>query len=90
MAEETQGEVAFVRSHVFVRCSWLFTTNGVAANREELLRYGLSEEIIHYKRRWFVVKDDALEMLVQLLPQRKPVKDLTVADETPDEPTESE
>lgn len=32
--------------------------NGVPADREELLGYGLSEEIIQYKRRWFVVKDD--------------------------------
>jgi hypothetical protein len=64
--------------------------NGVPANRDELLGYGLSEEIIHYKRRWFVVKDDARDMLVRLLPQRKPIKDLTVESELPDEPTGSE
>jgi protein-L-isoaspartate O-methyltransferase len=51
--------------------------NGVPANREELLRYGLSEEIIHYKRRWFVIQDDAGAMLPHLLAHRKPVKDLT-------------
>ena len=64
--------------------------NGVAANREELLGYGLTEEIIHYKRRWFVIKDDALDMLVRLLPKRKPIEDLTAAGETPDETTESD
>jgi len=51
--------------------------NGVPANREELLGYGLSEEIIYYKRRWFVVRDDAGDMLRRLLMHRKPVKDLT-------------
>ncbi|MBX9790028.1 MAG: strawberry notch family protein, partial [Pirellulales bacterium] len=51
--------------------------NGVPANREELLGYGLAEEIIHYKRRWFVVIDDAGEMLPQLLAHRKAIKDLT-------------
>ena len=64
--------------------------NGVPANRSELLGYGLSEEILHYKRRWFVVKDDALDMLVRLLPQRKPIKDLAVAEEMPDASAESE
>ena len=63
--------------------------NGVPANRDELLGHGLSEEIIHYKRRWFVVKDDAHDMLVRLLPQRKAVKDLTDAGELPDELTKS-
>jgi hypothetical protein len=53
--------------------------NGVAANREELLGYGFSEEIIQYKRRWFVVKDEAGEMLPRLLAQRRPVRDLTQA-----------
>jgi hypothetical protein len=49
----------------------------VPANRRELEGYGLSEEIIHYKRRWFVIKDDALEMLTALLPKRRPIRDLT-------------
>ena len=62
--------------------------NGVPANRDELLGYGLSEEIIHYKRRWFVVKDDALDMLVRLLPKRKPIEDVTAAGEMPDEECE--
>ncbi len=54
--------------------------NGVPANRDEILGYGLSEEIIHYKRRWFVVKDDARQMLGRILLRRKPVKDLTVVE----------
>ena len=57
--------------------------NGVAANRDELLGYGLSEEIVHYKRRWFVVHEDADDVLSRLLVQRKPIKDLTNCDETP-------
>jgi hypothetical protein len=56
--------------------------NGITANREELIRYGLTEEIIHYKRRWFVVKDDALTVLQRLLAQRKAIKDLTAPDES--------
>jgi len=52
--------------------------NGVPANRNELFRYGLSEEIIQFKRRWFVVKDDAGAMVARLLSHRKPVKDLTI------------
>jgi len=54
--------------------------NGVPANREELLRYGLSEEIIHFKRRWFVLLDEAEVMLVKLLANRKAVRDVTSAD----------
>ena len=56
--------------------------NGVAANRDELLGYGLSEEIVHYKRRWFVVREFADDVLSRLLAQRKPIKDLTNGDET--------
>jgi hypothetical protein len=56
--------------------------NGVAANRDELLGYGLSEEIFRYKRRWFVVREDAEDVLNRLLVQRKPVRDLTSGDET--------
>ncbi|MCC7086542.1 MAG: strawberry notch family protein [Pirellulales bacterium] len=55
--------------------------NGVAANRDELLGYGLSEEILHYKRRWFVVREFADDVLSRLLVQRKPIKDLTNCDE---------
>lgn len=53
---------------------------GVPANREELLGYGFSEEIIRFKRRWFVVKKDALAVLSQLLRHRTAIRDLTAAD----------
>jgi hypothetical protein len=56
--------------------------NGVAANREELLGYGFSEEIVYYKRRWFVVRESADEVLDHLLANRKPVKDLTNCEDT--------
>jgi len=56
--------------------------NGVAANRDELLGYGLSEEILYYKRRWFVVHENAEDVLSRLLTQRRPIKDLTNGDET--------
>jgi hypothetical protein len=55
---------------------------GVAANRDELLGYGFSEEIVYYKRRWFVVREFADDVLRRLLAQRKPVKDLTNGEET--------
>jgi len=45
-----------------------------------LKRYGFSEEIINYKRRWFVASDEATTILPNLLAQRKPVRDLTVVD----------
>ncbi|NLE39579.1 MAG: hypothetical protein GX621_16285, partial [Pirellulaceae bacterium] len=51
--------------------------NGVAANRDELLGYGFSEEIVYYKRRWFVVREFADDVLSRLMAQRRPVKDLT-------------
>jgi len=54
--------------------------NGVPANRDELLRYGLSEEIMYFKRRWFVLIDDAAAVLPRLFAHRKPVRDLTSAD----------
>jgi protein-L-isoaspartate O-methyltransferase len=56
--------------------------NGVAANRDELLGYGFSEEIVYYKRRWFVVREEAKDVLGRLLAQRKSVKDLTNCDPT--------
>jgi len=59
--------------------------NGVAANRDELLGYGFSEEIVYYKRRWFVLHEDAEDPLSRLLTQRKPIKDLTRGDETESE-----
>ena len=52
--------------------------SGAPANREELLGYGLSEEIIRFKRRWFVSIDEASAFLPRLLARRKPVKDLSV------------
>ena len=55
--------------------------NGVTANRDELLRYGFSEEILHYKRRWFVVHEYADDVLSRLLAQRKAIKDLANCDE---------
>lgn len=57
--------------------------NGVAADRNELVRYGLTEEIIQYKRRWFMFPDDAEPVLPLLLARRKPVRDLSYVD--PDE-----
>jgi hypothetical protein len=48
----------------------------VPANREELIGYGLSEEIIHYKRRWFVLTQDSDRVLPDLLARRKPVRDI--------------
>ena len=56
--------------------------NGVAANRDELLGYGFAEEIIHYRRRWFIVQENADDVLSSLLAQRKAVKDLTNCEET--------
>lgn len=40
--------------------------NGVPTNRAELERYGLSEEVISYKRRWFVRFEDAPAVLSTL------------------------
>lgn len=60
--------------------------NGVPANRAELERYGLSEEIISYKRRWFVAVDDARPMLRALLARRRPVRDDTATNASPKAP----
>jgi hypothetical protein len=54
--------------------------NGVPANRAELIGYGLSEEILHFKRRWFLPIQDAQAVVSRLIAQRKPVRDLTVND----------
>lgn len=54
--------------------------NGIPAHRDELLGYGLAEEIFHYKRRWFVTVDDASAVLPRLLQRRKAIRDLTSAD----------
>ncbi len=53
--------------------------NGVPANREELRRYGLSEEIVSFKRHWFTVLDEAPAVLSELLTHRRPVRDLTTS-----------
>ncbi|NOT01206.1 MAG: hypothetical protein HOP29_11325 [Phycisphaerales bacterium] len=49
--------------------------NGTPANRDELHRYGLSEEIISYKRRWFAVLDEADAPLNRLLTHRKAIRE---------------
>ena len=54
--------------------------NGVSANRDELLGYGLSEEIIHFKRRWFVVQEDGRPVVAKLLTHRKAIQEVTGAD----------
>lgn len=56
--------------------------NGVPANRAELERYGLSEEIISYKRRWFIVVEQSPAALSSLLAQKKPVRDVTAGEQT--------
>lgn len=45
--------------------------------RAELEGYGLSEEILSYKRRWFVVRADAAPVVSDLLAQRRPIRDRT-------------
>lgn len=54
--------------------------NGVPANRAELEGYRLFEEIIGYKRRWFVALEDASSVLPAFLAQRKPVRDVTTTE----------
>lgn len=54
--------------------------NGVPANREELRRYGFSEEIIGCKRRWFMVRDEALSMLRGLLARRRAVRNAVASE----------
>jgi hypothetical protein len=39
----------------------------------------LSEEIVCFKRRWFVLLDDAPAVFPRLFAHRKPVKDLTAS-----------
>ena len=52
--------------------------NGVPANRTELEQYGLSEEIVSYKRRWFALLGDAPVTLAYLLRRRRALRDITV------------
>ncbi|TWT44367.1 hypothetical protein RAS1_07810 [Phycisphaerae bacterium RAS1] len=51
--------------------------NGVPGNRDELRRYGFVEEIVQFKRRWFVVVDDAEIVLTKLFGRRQPIRDIT-------------
>jgi hypothetical protein len=51
--------------------------NGTLANRDELLAYGFTEEIVRFKRRWFVVQENAVQVLSKLLAHRKAIRDLT-------------
>jgi len=60
--------------------------NGVPANHAELEDCGLSEEIVRFKRRWFVVREEAETVLTKLLTRRKPIRDITQADPAADEP----
>jgi hypothetical protein len=59
--------------------------NGVPANRDELRGYGLSEEIVSYKRRWFTTHDEASAVVSQVLRTRKAIRDLT-GNEPDDQP----
>lgn len=49
----------------------------VAANRMELEHYGLCEEIVHFKRRWFVVLDDAEVVLSKVITRHRPIREMT-------------
>jgi len=57
--------------------------NGVPANRSELEHFGLGEEIVHFKRRWFVLAEDAEAVLGRLFERRRPIRDVTCG-ELPD------
>jgi len=54
--------------------------HGIAGNRQELAAYGFVEEIMHFKRRWFVLEDGATPVLARLLERRRPVRDLSRAE----------
>jgi hypothetical protein len=49
-----------------------------------LLRHGLSEEIINYKRRWFVVLDEAATIMPHLLVQRRAMRGIPTMEPTGD------
>ncbi len=55
------------------------TLNGVPGSRDELLGYGFLEEIVRFKRRWFVLPEGAAVVLPRLLARRKPVRNGTAA-----------
>ncbi|MCK6456015.1 MAG: strawberry notch C-terminal domain-containing protein [Phycisphaerae bacterium] len=58
--------------------------NGVPANREELRRYGLSEEIVGYKRRWFAPQGGAASALRRLLLHRRAIRDTSAMMSAPE------
>ncbi len=51
--------------------------DGLPASREELLGYGFAEEILRFKRRWFVAVEVAVPTLEGLVARRKPVRQVT-------------
>ncbi len=51
--------------------------SGLPASREELLGYGFCEEILRFKRRWFVTLEVAVPTLEGLWARRKPVRQVT-------------
>jgi hypothetical protein len=53
--------------------------NGVPANQSELCEYGFSEEIIKFKRHWFVVTDEAHDVIPRLLARRKAIRDASAS-----------
>lgn len=55
--------------------------NGVPANREELRAYGLSEEIVGFKRRWFALRDEAPCVIARLIANRRATRDVTYSGE---------
>lgn len=55
--------------------------NGVPANRSELEHFGLGEEIVHFKRRWFAILDDAAGVLAAILSRHRAIRDVTADSE---------
>lgn len=50
--------------------------NGVAVSRDELRGYGLTEEIVRFKRRWFVAATEALGPLSRILECHKAIREV--------------
>lgn len=55
--------------------------NGVPANRSELEHCGLGEEIVHFRRRWFAILDDAAGVLAAILSRHRAIRDVTAESE---------
>lgn len=60
------------------------------ADYSELRGYGFQEEVLNYKRRWFVMPDEAAVVLERLIKHHKAIRDVTsgtpqVEPETPDD-----